>query len=232
MERFAGFGSWLGYCSLLFSGIALGSYGTFACSSDGTSGGGSAGATATAGSGGMVAASGAAGATTAAGAGGTGANAGSHSGGSGTAGGAHAGASGGSSTDTEIAVSLLACKPTCPAHQYCALLGPECTTEPCLVHAVCRDRPPCSASLACPALPQNTCRDDPSDSCSPATGMTCPGRCYCTEGNPPCGEQDLDRRPDVCKCVTPGPATDCLGVVCPGNDECDVVLGKLYCVSP
>ncbi|MEO8918343.1 MAG: hypothetical protein ABI488_13020 [Polyangiaceae bacterium] len=203
----------------------------------GNTGGSAAGGAGTGTAGTSMAGTSAAGAGTASG--GTAPGGGAHSGGgSGATAGASGGALGGSgaggtsATGTEIAVSLTACMPACPDQQYCALVGPACTTEPCEVHAVCRDRPACGAEVACPVAPQNTCRDDPSDSCNPASGMTCPGRCFRTEGAHPCGAQALERRPDICACVTPGTTMDCLDVNCPGNDLCDIVLGKAYCIIP
>jgi hypothetical protein len=227
MRHFAGLGPWPGYFLLLLT-VGTSACAVVACSSSGSVGGGAGSGEPSAGSGGTAFTGGVAGA---------GAYSGSHSSGAaGSAGspiGGGGGAGGMGSAGTEIAVSFTACQPACPDQQYCALLGPECMTEPCLVHALCRDRPACGASLACPVASQNTCLDDPSDSCNPAaTGMTCPGRCYCTEGPHPCGPQALDPRPTVCTCVTPGPAIGCLNVKCPGDDVCDIVLGKEYCIIP
>lgn len=225
MRRGVGPGSWFGFVGLVFA-LGFGGSALSACGSDSPSNGGSAGASvdAGAGSGGTTMISGA------------GPSAGSPSGGSGTAGlpagGASVGGGGANSADLEVAVSLTACLPACPDQQYCALLGAECTSEPCPVRAECRERPKCDAALACPAASQNTCLDDPSDTCNPAQGTACPGRCFCTEGPHPCGPLALDRRPTICTCVTSGPVKDCLNVNCPGDAVCDIVLGRAYCVSP
>jgi hypothetical protein len=231
-------GSWLRQ-SVLPLGVVFAACGWLACGSNGAGRGspgssaGAGGTPAVSGAGGMPAVSGAGGGISG-GAGGAGeaARAGSSNAGGGASGGPMSGAAGSSSQAQELAVSLYACKPDCPRQQYCALIGPECTTEPCLAHAVCRDLPTCSASLACPLAPAQSCLDDPSDSCNPADGAPCPGRCYCTHNFQGCPAPSAsDSHSDICACVMPGPATSCLDVRCPGDDECELVLGKAYCLD-
>ncbi|HYQ01615.1 MAG TPA: hypothetical protein VER96_23240 [Polyangiaceae bacterium] len=173
-------------------------------------------------------------------------SAGSNTGGSeavGGAGGSQTTSSGGTSshggavdafaTDSELAPSHTACKPDCPRNQYCVLIGRECGTVPCLAHAVCRDLPLCGESLACPLGPAQTCTDDPTDSCTPTSGVQCTSRCNCAFDAQDCTAATVaDFRPDRCECATPGPATTCLGVECPTDTECEIALGKAYCVLP
>lgn len=159
--------------------------------------------------------------------------AGSGTSGSGTSGTNNGGTSNGgmSGSGKEIAASATACKPECPAAQYCALLEVDCSGATCLVNAVCKNRPICTAATEymCPKSPMESCNDDPDDACTP-DDPGCSGVCVCNENANPCGAQGLDLRPSVCACV------DLLGDTrfcpdCPEGTDCTIELGKAYCVK-
>lgn len=164
---------------------------------------------------------------------GSGTSSGGTSGG-GTSGGGQAGSgtSGGgmSGSGKELAASAVACKPDCPGAQYCSLVEVDCSGATCIVDAVCKDRPICTAATEymCPKSPMETCVDDPDDACTPDE-PGCNGVCKCNENANPCGPQGLDLRPSVCDCV------DLLGDTrfcpdCPEGTSCTIELGKAYCV--
>lgn len=190
--------------------------------SDGSASGGSAGK-----SGSGVGEVGGGGAGTAGGHGGAGGSSGS--------GPAGAGGFGGGSTVSgdEIAASLTACKPKCEPQQYCALLEVDCSGLTCIVEAVCKDRPRCSAEtqFMCAHSPSEQCEDDPATDCS-ATDPGCTGICRCTENATPCAPQGFDSRPSVCACVDlKGTTKYCSELECPLGTECTIELGKGYCVQ-
>jgi hypothetical protein len=194
----------------------------------GGSGSGSGGATATSGAAGK---GGSAGSTSAGN---------SSSGGSPPAGGSSAGnaaqsgaaSSGGTGTaGAELAVSRNACAPECAEHQYCALEEIDCSGEPCLVRAVCRDYPACDASHEC-SKEKERCFCDPRTECS-VPDPNYQGICVCTENTGGCNEQILDERPSVCACVpdVQAPNLGCLNIDCPDDFDCEEVIGKAYCFS-
>lgn len=159
--------------------------------------------------------------------GGTSGSSGSGNGTSGTAG------SGGQTVSgAELSASTTACKPDCPLSQYCALLEVDCSDEPCLVKAVCKDRNKCSDTMMCPHSPMETCGQDPDSQCMPGD-PNCMGICLCTENAMSCGTQALDRRASACACVDKRGDTEfCSDVDCPDGAKCVIELGKGYCVVP
>jgi hypothetical protein len=195
------------------------------------SGGSSSGSAGTSATGGSAGKGGSGGATSAGN---------SSSGGSMTSGGSSAGntaASGSSSTGgtgtpgEELAVSRNACAPECPDYQYCALEEIDCSGEPCLVRAVCRDLPACDASHKC-GKEKERCFCDPRSDCSGAD-PNYDGYCLCTENPVGCNEQVLDTRPSVCACVpdVEAPNFGCLNADCPDDFDCEEIIGKAYCFT-
>jgi hypothetical protein len=153
---------------------------------------------------------------------------GSSNGGSSNGGTSNGGMSG---SGEELAASATACEPECPGAQYCALLEVDCSGTTCVVNAVCKDRPTCTAATEymCPKSPMETCVDDPDTACTPDE-PGCNGVCKCNENAHPCAPQGLDLRPSVCGCV------DLLGDTrfcpdCPEGTDCTIELGKAYCVK-
>jgi hypothetical protein len=139
---------------------------------------------------------------------------------------------GGSGTlAAELAVSNTACAPECEEHQYCALEEIDCSGEPCLVRAVCRDYPACNASHEC-GKEKERCFCDPRTDCS-VPDPNYEGICVCTENPVGCNEQILDRRPSVCECVpdVEAPNFGCLNLDCPDDFSCEEVIGKAYCFT-
>jgi hypothetical protein len=194
--------------------------------------GGSAGSAGTTAMGGSAAKGGSAGSTSA--------GQSSSGGGSMTAGGPSGGntaASGASSTGgtgtagAELAVSRNACEPECAEHQYCALEEIDCSGEPCLVRAVCRDLPACDASHEC-GKEKERCFCDPRSDCTGAD-PNYEGFCLCTENPVGCNEQVLDTRPSVCACVpdVEAPNFGCLNLDCPDDFDCEEIIGKAYCFT-
>lgn len=146
--------------------------------------------------------------------------------------GGSAGSGGKAASGEELSASTTACEPDCPKSQYCALLEVDCTREPCLVSAVCKDRNKCSSSMMCPHAPMELCADDPETDCS-SGDPGCMGICLCSENAMPCAPQALDRRAGVCACVDKlGDEEFCSDVDCPDNAKCVIELGKSYCVVP
>lgn len=156
---------------------------------------------------------------------------------SGSASGGSAGASGSISTGgkapagAELAVSRRACAPECPEYQYCAFEEIDCSGEPCLVHAVCRDLPRCDSSHKC-GKAKERCFCDPRSDCSGADPNYA-GFCLCTENPVGCDAQVLDSRPSVCACVpdVEAPNLGCLNAHCPDGFDCEEVIGKAYCFT-
>ncbi len=152
--------------------------------------------------------------------------------GSSGSGGGSAGSGGNAASGAELSASTLACKPDCPATQYCALLEVDCSGEPCLVKAVCKDRNKCSATTMCPHSPMETCAQDPEHECLPDDPNRM-GICVCTENAMSCAPKTLDRRAGVCACVDKRGDTEyCSDVDCPDGAHCVIELGKGYCVVP
>jgi hypothetical protein len=156
---------------------------------------------------------------------------------SGGSSGGNTAASGSSSTGgtgtsgAELAVSHSACAPACEDHQYCALEEIDCSGEPCLVRAVCRDFPACDASHEC-GKEKERCFCDPRADCS-VPDPNYAGICVCTENTGGCNEQILDERPSVCACVpdVEAPNLGCLKTDCPDDFACEEVIGKAYCFT-
>jgi hypothetical protein len=149
------------------------------------------------------------------------------SGGSSVAG--RSGAGGSAAPGMELALSYRACDPACPDQQYCALEEIDCSGKPCLVRAICRERPACDAQHMCSKMRQK-CLCDTRGDCSPGNANW-PGLCSCSENPYPCDELVLDDRPSVCECVPVPAGGTCLGANCPNNFRCEVVLGKPYCYT-
>lgn len=131
----------------------------------------------------------------------------------------------------ELAVSRNACAPKCAAYQYCALEEIDCSGEPCLVRAVCRDLPACDASHKC-GQQKERCFCDPRSDCS-GGDPNYEGYCLCTENPVGCNEQILDTRPSVCQCVpdVEAPNLGCLNADCPDDFDCEEIIGKAYCFT-
>jgi hypothetical protein len=160
---------------------------------------------------------------------------GTSNGGTSNAGTSNGGTSNGgmSGSGKELAASLTACKPECPGAQYCALLEVDCSGANCVVNAVCKDRPICTAATKylCPKSPMETCVDDPDDACTP-DDPGCNGVCNCNFNAHPCSPQALDLRPSVCACVDLlGTTEQCYEFDCPDGTDCAIELGKGYCVK-
>lgn len=139
------------------------------------------------------------------------------------------GAGGSAAPGTELAVSYSACDPACPDQQYCAFEEIDCTGKPCLVRAICRERPACDAQHMCSKM-REKCLCDARGDCSQGNANW-PGLCACSENPYPCDELILDERPSVCECVPVPARATCLGVNCPDNFKCEVVIGKQYCFT-
>jgi hypothetical protein len=208
----------LGACLLLVWG----------CANDAPSGQGTAGSSTTAGADASSGGSSGGGSPAAGGGGGALSSGGSSpKGGSSAAG--SSGAGGSAAPATELAVSNNACDPACPEQQYCALEEIDCSGKPCLVRAICRERPARNAEHKCGKM-REKCLCDTRGDCTQGN-PNWPGMCVCSENPYPCDELVLDERPSVCECVPdPAPST-CLGAKCPDNFHCEVIIGKQYCFT-
>ncbi len=74
-----------------------------------------------------------------------------------------------------------------------------------------------AAGMACAGA--STCVDDPSDSCTPRAGRSCPGICQCAASLPCARTEHFDTDPTVCACVPNGP-DPCARITCPGGTMC------------
>jgi hypothetical protein len=164
----------------------------------------------------------------------------------GAAGGGNAGAAGGG-TGTEIIgvnLGLGLCDPQCELYEHCVIEEVSCDEKPCLVRAVCKERPLCqyidqSLRQNCPSESVQCSGTDPRD--EDCVGTECNGICLCRD--PGCAGQGLvmDWRPEVCDCAEPWgeeresqscsriPCTELYGLGT--TSACRIILGEPMCIS-